>query len=490
MFIIKDLEIKPVSLINHNNEQRIDLSCHINRDAHLLLKILNGDTVISDNIPLHFMSGKSICSILVPACEADIETLWQICDKDGTVVAKKQVLWKKPRKWELYVMVSSHTDIGLHNSQYIQRHNSVEFTKKAMALCDSTASRNENDRYRYVMEGTWFFENYEKDMGEEKAKQLVEDYIKTGKMGVCAGIAGNHTQTFGLEEMCRSTYGRHGLKEKYGLDIKTMTMIDNNGISWAMVQPFADAGYENIIFAPTQWNPLPSTIWKKNTRVTSSYTKKAYTWNPEAAGGGARIDIRYTSELPMLFYWQGADKSKKMLVWGSTQYDFGGYAFGLSTDITPDRIGEVEDCMADQLDLMESKMPYNIWMFPCYNDDQVPDIGLTDTIAEWNKCWKYPQIKTMGNPDEPFELIKERFGDEIPVVCGDITGGWYQHPITAPELLAAKSEADRLLPTAEKLAVIAAMTDEDYKYPEISFERAWEALLPWQECLGGISPEG
>ena len=91
LFVIKDLEIKTVSLINYHNEQRADLSCYINRDAHLLLRILNGDTVILNNIPLHFISGKSQCSILIPVQENDIETLWQICDKEGSVIAEKQL---------------------------------------------------------------------------------------------------------------------------------------------------------------------------------------------------------------------------------------------------------------------------------------------------------------------------------------------------------------------------------------------------------------
>ena len=73
------------------------------------------------------------------------------------------------------------------------------------------------------------------------------------------------------------------------------------------------------------------------------------------------------------------------------------------------------------------------------------------------------------------------------MLSGDITGGWYQHPVSAPELLSRKFEADRLLPTAEKLATLAALTDEHYRYPAEAFNRAWDALLFNDEHSYGTS---
>ena len=92
-------------------------------------------------------------------------------------------------------MVSSHTDIGLHNSQYIQRFNSSKFIDDAIKLCDETDDREENDKYRYTMEGTWFWNNYGMDRGEDVAKAVVSEYIKTGKIGAsCTKIVKNFMQ--------------------------------------------------------------------------------------------------------------------------------------------------------------------------------------------------------------------------------------------------------------------------------------------------------
>ena len=58
-----------------------------------------------------------------------------------------------------------------------------------------------------------------------------------------------------------------------------------------------------------------------------------------------------------------------------------------------------------------------------------------------------------------------------------MTAGWAQHPVCTPSLLAAKFAADRLLPTAEKLATVARLTDPTYVYPVNELRHAWDALI-------------
>ena len=134
------------------------------------------------------------------------QATWRLVSRERTILAEIETFWEKPREFTMYVMISSHTDIGLHNSQYIQRYNSVQFLDKAKILCDETANEEMQNQYRYTVEGTWFWNNYGMDRGCEAAKAVVKDYVASGKIGVCSGVAGNHLQVFGLEEMCRSTY--------------------------------------------------------------------------------------------------------------------------------------------------------------------------------------------------------------------------------------------------------------------------------------------
>ena len=376
-------------------------------------------------------------------------------------------------------MISSHTDIGLHNSQYIQRKNGSDFIDKAAELIDYTKNRDVLDRYRYTIEGTWVFNNYLADKGNDAAKLLVNKYIKKGSIGVCAGVAGNHTQVFGLEEMCRSAYEKRRLFDNFNITSETMAMIDNNGISMSLIGPYTQAGYKNIIFSPNHWNPIPSTIWKTDT------SKNGYLWNCDAGGGGSRIDIRYASEMPMVFFWEDKDKNR-LLVWGAPEYGHGSAAFGFYPEGTKP-LNEVEDAMAKQLPLIDEKYPFEVWLNVCYYDDQTPNMDLTNTIKEWNSKWQWPKVRTLGNPDAFFNILREKHKKQIPVLSGDITGGWYQHPISAAELLAEKFNADRNIPTAEKWSVIASLLNDEYQYPAEDFRRAWDYLLYNDEHSYGVS---
>ena len=146
----------------------------------------------------------------------------------------------------------------------------------------------------------------------------------------------------------------------------------------------------------------------------------------------------------------------------------------------------MEDAMAGTLPMMEEKYPYDLWLTPCYRDDQEPSLHLTDAIAEWNEAWLWPRLRTCGNPDEPLNLLKQKFGDRIPSLRGEMTGGWYQHPLSAPELLARKMEAERVLTEAEKLSSVCAVK-LNTPYPAEELNRAWHGLLLNDEHSYGVS---
>lgn len=476
--MISNFSVTPLSMINIDGHQRVILRCEVKKSVHAILYV-NGES-INIQKKMGLSSGKNCIALYLEPPKKDTDTVWKLII--GETEESISVLWKKPREWEFFVMISSHTDIGLHNSQYIQRYNSSRFVDMAKELCDLTADRNICGQYRYTMEGSWFWNNYPDDRGEEAAKNIVEKYIKTGKLGVGAGIAGNHFHSFGFEEMCRSTYGRKQMYDKWGIDTHTMCMMDINGMPWSMIQPYADAGYRNIIFAPNQWNPPHhSRTWNLDAYLPVHIKRSDINGDPSFGAGGSRIDVRYDSALPMLFFWRSPDDQKELLVWGSTQYSFGGLMFGLAADDknTYNTLRNMDVRFSEMLPAMEEKYPYDVWMFACYDDDQAPDCSLTDIIDAWNKRWKYPKIRTMGNPDLPFDLVREKYGSQIPVLKGEITGGWYQHPCSAATVLAEKLETDRRLANAQTYASLAAVLS-DYTYPAQEFNRAWDALL-WND---------
>lgn len=385
------------------------------------------------------------------------------------------------RPWKIFSIKSSHTDIGLHNAQYMQRHGSVKRIRDAAALVDDD-KRADTDpaAYRYILEGFWVWHNYPMDMGQTEAKNLVEEYFKRGRLDVGATCAGNHTHVYGYEELCRSIYTKKYLEDNWGILSKTMLMIDNPGMSWSVVAPYAEAGVENIVFAPNQWNPFPSTIWPNDK------TMRRYTLNPDAGGGGNRIDVRFASPLPMVFFWESPDASAKILVWASTQYASGMDIFGVKINGPIKDMEDVIQKTATGLKTLEERYPYDIWLAANYDDDEPANTKLADFFKEWNDVWETPTFCTLGDLEMPFDYLREHFGDAIPTLRGEITSGWLQHPVCTPELLAAKFQADRLLPEAEALKAVASAKRRD-AYPHEDLKRAWWHLIMNDEHSYGVS---
>ena len=381
------------------------------------------------------------------------------------------------RPWKFYILKATHTDIGLHNSQYIQRHGAVKRIEDAARLIDADR-RGDDDpaAYRYVMEGAWFWSNYPMDRGEAAAWNIISNYVRRGRMDIGVTCAGNHTHLMSGTELERSTLTKKLLETKWGVKTKTFIMADNPGMSWSIVKPYAQAGIKYGLFLPNQWNPIPSTIWKRN----DSYD--AATWNPDARGGGARVEVSYDSPLPMLFRWQAADSAESLLIWCSTQYDHGWWRLGL--DCYARRAGTVETTekkMPAFLEILERKYPYDLWLASCYGDDEPPNTAFADFAAEWNAKWAIPEFRTVGRLDEPFEEIERRFGDRIPVLRGEMTSGWLQHAVSTPELLADKLNADRMLETAERLGEYAGTIDR------LAVDQAWWYLILNDEHSYGTS---
>jgi len=456
---VKRWEVAPTSLVSRGEPllQKIDMTVECGEALQACeLQVWAGDQLLAEKPLGSLVKGASAVSVLLKEPENAVPTRWVLSDGSQTL-AERTLMWNPPRHWTIYVVKSAHVDIGLHDSQYKQRLLTVDSIDRARQLADQTADWPEASRYRYVIEGLWWWLNYPQDRSERAANEVVEDYVQRGLFGIGASHSGNHTQAYGAEELCRSAYYARQLRQRWSVTADTMLMVDNNGITWPLVTAYADAGIRNLLFLPNAWNP--KTV------------------------GGSRIDVGWDSPLPHLFYWRGPDEKSRLLVWANPHYTSSGEAFGLRAS-SPEAAAPK---MAGQLAKLESRYPYNIWLTSFYWDNEQPGPGFAAFAKAWNAQWRWPELRTVGDLAEPFGKVEEQFGDRIPTLRGDITGGWAQHPLSTPTLLAQKRAADRLLPTAEKLATLARLADPDFIYPAAAFRRAWDALISNDEHGYGVS---
>lgn len=467
---VKRWQVAPRPLVAQGEppQQKIDLSVECEEAIQSCgLQVWSGERLLAEKTLGALPEGASSVSVLLAEPEHPVATRWVLVSGAKTL-AEQTLTWDRPRHWTLYVLKSAHVDIGLHDSQYKQRLMCADFIDRARQLADQTADWPDASRFRFAVEGLWWWLNYPPDRSERAAGEVVEKYVKRGLFDIGASHSGNHTQVYGMEELCRSTYCLRELRKRWGVPAETMLMADNNGITWPLVTVCAEAGIKYLAFLPNAWNP--------------DVRKDVVGWGVDASrdhmgaveeGGGSRIDVGWESALPHLFYWRGPDGKQRLLVWTSPTYTSAGHDFGILAKTQ--EIAEAK--MARQLARLQSRYPYDVWLVSFYSDNEAPNLGVPSFAKEWNARWRWPEIRTLGDLAEPFREVEKRFGDQIPALSGMITGGWAQHPVSTPPLLAMKRAADRLLPVAEKLATLARLTDPDFIYPSIAFRRAWDALV-------------
>ncbi len=451
--------VQPTALVTHDTPPRQQVLLTVDNPGEPVacrLEVRDGESEIAEIDLGPISKGTHELKVLLPEPTEVIDSQWVLLDKAGVTLSSQSLQWKPPRHWTLYVLKSAHIDIGLHDSQYKQRHYTVDFIEKARKLAEETADWPEASRFRYLIEGLWWWFNYPADRGEAATDDIVRDYVKKGIFGVGGSHSGNHTQEFGTEELCRSTYYTQQARDQWGLPVDTMFMIDNNGITWPLVTAYADAGIRYVAFFPNAWR--------------------------------TKVNVGWTSDVPHLFYWQGPDDKSRLLVWSGPHYIGTGRSFGITTGSGNSTPETAAPKMAKHLAKLEERYPYDIWLVSNYVDNETPNLRFPNLAKAWNAQWRWPELRTVSDPSIPFREVEKRFGDQIPTLRGDITGGWAQHPVSTPAYLARKRAADRLLTTAEKLATIARLVDSSFVYPTTAFQRAWDALICSDEHGYGVSP--
>lgn len=383
------------------------------------------------------------------------------------------------RRWTIYGVKSAHSDLGLHRSNYIQRKGTVARIEKAKELFLAD-KRGDDDpaAMRWVMEGWWSFINYPADRGEKAARGFITEFYRRGRTDVGGNWCGSTTHIMGYEELCRSLYLKREMEEKWGVYTKTAQIVDNPGVSSALIGLYADAGIRYFVYWPNAYSA--------GLKGRSIYTDPV------------------SRDRPAVFWWESPDGESRVLVWTNSRGYVNAGEFGLETAYI-DRLSHPfpeqaripsprwkpdmkrwEQTTARRLREYEKALPYDIWLFPNYHDDEMPSTRLSDAFAAWNEKWETPVFRTVGRLDEPLGLFEKKWGARLPVVKGDFTCAWDRAIPAFAEIYARKLAADRALPVAEARATIACAR-KAAAYPKDDFTRAYEALQLTDDHSYGFS---
>ncbi|CAM4005909.1 glycoside hydrolase [Saccharibacillus endophyticus] len=309
------------------------------------------------------------------------------------------------KKWKIYVIHHSHTDIGYTERQEKIEQYHVDFIRQALEICEAarTEKRPEWQGFKWTCETFWAVERFLESASEQE-KEAFADALRRGDIEL-SGSYLNMTELAGYD-LLREMASRAGtFAEPLGVKVRSAMTADINGYSWGYAQALADAGVENLLSC-------------------------IHTHHGMYAIGRKQFP----------FYWE-TPGGQRLLVWSGEHYMMGN-DLGLNPDgmlsytvqdehriwgIAEDPMKVAEHRISRYLEQLEKEgYPYDFVLLNVMGllrDNAAPNGRIMSFIREWNAEHGDAAEIEMTTLNRYFDLLREQ-EFEIPVYRGDWPDWW------------------------------------------------------------------
>jgi hypothetical protein len=325
--------------------------------------------------------------IPVPEVESETEVAleFQVDDhRTGTTFAVAPV-----RRMDVYLIHHTHLDIGYTHHQDEVERLQWSHLEDALRLGVASESYPEEAHFAWHPEGLWAVESYLATHSDEENERLREG-IRRGWIHLDGMYANLLTGIASSEGLMRSLEASQRLGAWSGEPIESAMLSDIPGFTWGLVPALAQHGVRYLSIGPNFGHRI-------------GYFSEALGDRP--------------------FYWESPSGRERLLTWVSGA----GYALfhsGLGYSKLTKALDEVSVFKYVE-QLAEGQYPYDM-TYLRYNigsDNGPPDPDLADAVRAWNERYVSPRL-VISNVTDVFRVFEERYGDELPVYRGDLTGHW------------------------------------------------------------------
>ncbi|GIO29592.1 MULTISPECIES: glycoside hydrolase [Paenibacillus] len=309
------------------------------------------------------------------------------------------------RKWTIYVIHHSHTDIGYTERQEKIEQFHIDFIHQALSILASIESGERKDwaGFKWTCETFWAVERFWEQASEETREQFVRA-VQSGAIGLSANYL-NMTELIDGSLLRNMIAKSIRFAESHDIKVDSAMTADINGYSWGFAQELADAGVEHLLSCVHPHHGM-FPLWKKQTP----------------------------------FWWE-TPKGNRLLVWNGDHYNLGN-DFGFAPKAThsyvildefPNETNRenhwevLEKRVFRYLSQLEAeKFPYSfvpVAVSGLMTDNAPPNAGIIPLLQEWNeKHGDLVELK-MVTLSEFFTIFKPH-ADSIPVYKGDWPDWW------------------------------------------------------------------
>ena len=276
-----------------------------------------------------------------------------------------------PKKWQIYFVQHSHTDIGYTRPQSEILAEHMRYIDYALDYCDQTDNLPDEAKFRWTCESAWVTREYLRSRPatqiERFKKRIAEGRIEvTGMYCNMAEISDENIMTDFLQP----------LKEFNKLDIPVKTAMQNdvNGIAWCMPDYFKNTGVKYLVMG------------SNSSRAILPFDK------------------------PTCFWWE-SPSGERMLAFRADHY-MTGNRYGMeSKAINP---AEMLWHLAD-LDSRGYQFNRIGIQFSGYRTDNAPpSTAACELVKQWNAKYEYPKLRLATASEFP-EYVEKNYADKLPV---------------------------------------------------------------------------
>jgi len=284
---------------------------------------------------------------------------------------KYSVTLVPPKKWEIYFVQHSHTDIGYTRPQSEILAEHMRYIDYALDYCDQTDSFPDASRFRWTCEAAWVTREYLRCRPSSQIERL-KKRIREGRIEVTAMF-------FNMAEIADENimfdFLQHlNVFKEYDIPVQTAMQNDVNGIAWCMPDYFKNTGVKYLVMGINK------------TRSILPFDK------------------------PTCFWWE-APSGERMLAFRADHY-MTGNNFGIeSKAIRP------ENMLWHLADLDSRGYPFDrigIQFSGYRTDNAPPSTAACELVKQWNAKYEYPKLR-LAVGSEFLEYVEKNYVDNLPV---------------------------------------------------------------------------
>ncbi len=372
-------------------------------------------------------------------------------------VAKRRVTARRvrltpPRRWTLYWIASSHTDVG--RTDLPERCLEVHRKNLDAALAWLPA----HPEFRWTAECALPVISYVEHRTPAAGRALTQA-LREGKTGLSALFANLLTGLLDHETFARAVWPAGRFAREQGLGYLAAQIAD----------------------VPGQVATFPTLLVASGVRYLASGVnpERAVPLLSSTAAARAQLGGEWMT-YPQLYWWQGPDGSR-VLHWRSDGYaDAPRFGF----DVGPEEMGRrLSDWLLTHPVFASPAYPYDLALLVGAAGDNGPaDEGVVANVEDFNRRYAFPRL-IAARPEDFFRDVEQRWGTKVPVRRGD-TGCYREDGAasTAAELSRFRS-AQLAARAAELLSLWDQKTEPASGAATRIERRATERRQMWRQLL-------